>query len=377
MAHFGYWYVPRLRPARASESRLLSELMPADLRLWLPYPHQNLPALAVFFDDPSAMVLAGMRLGGFEIEQLPTLGSFGIPPSTELLVASDVAIRRPYAAVRPFTTIRLGAKASGRLASNPWLSGGVVDTGSESVRVEWDRGNWLLSRTEDSSPRAENGSEAVVGSSGASLARLEVLTSELPLPPGGYQFLRRGLGFSIVSDVSFQPPSVAPLVELGELALLQLEAEDSVELRLLFNGALRKGDLPSAAVFAIDLETAFDGLPGGKLLGRIDNLPSAALAEGVLIASDRRGFEQAMASRDSWMELIRHAEKTRTSGVWVRLAHAREITGDLADLLEDVPLISPREARRWRDVNTILKGLRAFQTVSGWWDAAGGELRLE
>lgn len=181
VAHVVYWYVPRERAAAprwepaggslpaaggngdATEPLQLLAGGAYDVCLWLPYPHQNLGALAAAAGDLQDVIGAGARLtadvagvaGGTaagaadagrktpprrsqEPEELPTFGPFEVPPASELVACSDLAGGRLRVVARIYPALAVVAKLAGRLAGNPWLAGGTAG----STRIAWSGRVW-------------------------------------------------------------------------------------------------------------------------------------------------------------------------------------------------------------------------------------------
>jgi hypothetical protein len=172
------------------------------------------------------------------------------------------------------------------------------------------------------------------------------------------------------------------LSTVDELAVFRVNGESTGEMLLVFDGALRRGELPSAAVVSTDRSAAVAALPGSRLLGSLGDLPTRDLedrgGEGtVIVATDSRGLELALAGQSAWEPLWDAAQRQRASGFWVDLQRAESIAADTADLFEDVPLVPRREARRWRDIHTVVRGFRAFRVAHTWWTPEAGALTVE
>src|SRR6185436_16356134 len=119
-AHVRYWYLPRERsasPAAGSAAAAWSGA-PLPLRVWIPYPHQN---LAVLRRAAPAGLGSLLRLFGVKIPQLPRFGPFDVPPSSAIAVASDSRGEHFIALAEVYPAVALVARAAGRVAANPWL----------------------------------------------------------------------------------------------------------------------------------------------------------------------------------------------------------------------------------------------------------------
>ena len=175
-AHIVYWYVPRERavvprlgagggavaaPAGGSAGGASGggageplQVLAAgayDVCLWVPYPHQNLGALAAAIGDLQDVVGAAARLSSGEAgeasaprprepEEAPTFGPFEVPPASEMVACSDLAGGRLRVVARIYPALAVVAKLAGRVAGNPWLAGGVAG----STRIAWQGRLWTV-----------------------------------------------------------------------------------------------------------------------------------------------------------------------------------------------------------------------------------------
>jgi len=172
-AHVAYWYWPRERavaprlgregggaapaetggPAGGAAGEPLQVLAAGayDVCVWIPYPHQNLGALAEAIGDLQDVIGAAARLssgeGGEasaprprEPEEAPTFGPFEVPPASELVACSDLAGGRLRVVARIYPALAVVAKLAGRVAGNPWLAGGAAG----STRIAWDGRLWSV-----------------------------------------------------------------------------------------------------------------------------------------------------------------------------------------------------------------------------------------
>ncbi len=388
ISHLGYWYLPRMRPVSAAESLLLTEIEAVDLAVWVPYPHQNLTGLASFVDEPAKFAAALVRLAGGEAtdRQLSeALGGWGFPPASELVatvVQGPSGETEGALGLRPYPSVRWVARAAGGLAGNPWLSGGEL---SQRLRTEWrGTGWWLRSGPPANQMAPENLAEkSVTAQAEPSLARIAVGRTSPGWPAGVWDLRVRGASVRLqaLSDSRQQLEESSGLVawsELRETEDLVLAALDPAGwLLLVFDGALGRGDLPSAVVVAPERALALEILPASRLLGRPEDVPSERGSWGEMVSTDRGGVRRALAAEEAWAATLSRARQEGAGALWIDLRRARAWSGALADLLEDVPLIPPREGRRWRDLETVFRGLARFDSVRGWWSPTEGEIRLE
>ncbi len=188
-AHLRFWYGPRERPAAPAAGEAATAVFtasPLPFRLWIPYPHQNLAQLR---RRGPAGVMATLRLLGVELPRLPRFGPFEVPPSAAIAVASDARGERFLAVAQVYPSISGIARAAGRVAGNPWLAGGEVESGGRRLRVGWAKGNVWWVTTEDAADL-----EAALASTGsvpegfpAGLAWLRAARDLGPLPAGDYR----------------------------------------------------------------------------------------------------------------------------------------------------------------------------------------------
>ena len=132
-----YQYAPRERPAMPDQDGLPARLLASrafETCFWVPYPHQNVGALARAVEDWPAWLAALARTADLPPPDLPSFGPFAVPPSSEVTACSDSGGDRLLVAAEVYPSIALIAKLAGRLAGNPWLSGGVVERGGRRAR---------------------------------------------------------------------------------------------------------------------------------------------------------------------------------------------------------------------------------------------------
>jgi hypothetical protein len=193
--------------------------------VWVPYPHQNLGALAAAIGDLQDVVGAAARLssgeGGEgsaprprEPEEAPTFGPFEVPPASEMVACSDLAGGRLRVVARIYPTLAVVAKLAGRVAGNPWLAGGVAG----STRIAWQGRLWTVTAGPEA-PRPPAAPPANAAAAPTIVASADVapaaIAPELPeslavvhwtgvrpeIPPGYYALTRSGsdLALSLVA----------------------------------------------------------------------------------------------------------------------------------------------------------------------------------
>jgi hypothetical protein len=242
-AHVAYWYWPRERavaprlgregggaapaetggPAGGAAGEPLQVLAAGayDVCVWIPYPHQNLGALAEAIGDLQDVIGAAARLssgeGGEasaprprEPEEAPTFGPFEVPPASELVACSDLAGGRLRVVARIYPALAVVAKLAGRVAGNPWLAGGAAG----STRIAWDGRLWSVvagpeaRRAPEGAPASAAAAPAPPEAAGAaapelpeSLAVVHWTGARAEIPPGYYALTRSGsdLALSLVA----------------------------------------------------------------------------------------------------------------------------------------------------------------------------------
>lgn len=243
-AHVVYWYVPRERAVvprltagggaaaaevggSAGEPLRVLAAGDYDVCVWVPYPHQNLGALAEAIGDLQDVVGAAARLSSGEAgeasaprprepEEAPTFGPFEVPPASEMVACSDLAGGRLRVVARIYPALAAVAKLAGRVAGNPWLAGGAAG----STRIAWQGRLWTVTAGPEV-PRPPEGPrppavppataaaapanrEAVVGAAPELPESLAVVhwTGARPEIPAGYYALTRSgsdLALSLVA----------------------------------------------------------------------------------------------------------------------------------------------------------------------------------
>ncbi len=379
VGHWAYWYRSRSHEMAPAASRLLRERGELPVRLWIPYPHQNLGALGRAVGRPREVLEAAARLAGLPEPTLPQLGGFGIPASRELLVAASADGRQVVAAIRLYPLSAALARLAGVVARNPWLAGGVVKVRGEPARVSWDGLTWRV-RSDgvaggEIASRQDNGG----GDDRPALALLELAQAAPPLPAGRYP-LRREAGDLVVrlgAPVA-EPPSGGPP---PRVILVWAERRASrAEALLLMEGG-REGllaSLPAAAAWA-QPDGALRVLPGGSILRQLTDLRARPFGGGELAATERTAAARAEELAPVWLPLARGESRPPLAlGAWLAIEPAAEQAERLHQLLGEIPILGAAEAQRWGDVATVLRAARGYRTLSCWLaeDGAGGELRL-
>jgi len=380
-AHVLYWYAPRERAASPAPEGLPARMLAAtgyEACFWIPYPHQNLAALARALGDWEGYVAAASRLAGLPPPSLPGFGPFSVPPASEIAACSDASGRRVLVAAEIYPAIAVIAKAAGRLADNPWLAGGEVPGREQPTRVAWRGHEWTVSLGGEAPP-ADPPPQVPAGPPALSLLRLSrpISGSFTDLPAGTYR-LERSLERSKAGDLelalagsaeSLPNPVATALPPESRPALLAAagatEKEAAAALALFPAAAGGDLELPGAATFH---PAAVPGrgrwsLPGGGLAGLLTrSLPRGNAAGWSIVAFDAASLARAEAlapglARIAPPEVSPASASRLRLGLWIEPAAALDLVTSVRKLLEKVPLVGQREAERWRDGETLLTPL--------------------
>ncbi len=153
IGHVYYWYWPRSRPAQPRSTSQVAGLVlretGPDIRLWVPYPHQNLGAFERHLGGLDAVGVAMEDLLGTAPLELPSFGPFRLPPAREMAIATDKEGRGLVAVARVYPMAAKLFRVAGWLASNPWMAGGELTLGGRRVRVAWQGDLWMATTEEE------------------------------------------------------------------------------------------------------------------------------------------------------------------------------------------------------------------------------------
>lgn len=372
--HLWYWYWPRQRPGTPDPSDLPARLFaagPFDACFWIPFPHQNLGALAAAVGDWPGFLAAMARLGELPPPDLPSFGPFAVPPSREAVVCSDLEGGRLVVAARVYPALGFVARTAGRLAGNPWLAGGEIADPERPARVEWRDGLWTVAFA----GAGLDDPGLIPEPLPAALAAIRLERRFSRFPVGAYLLRRDERGLEL--GLHGQPPPRRPSPDFGaEPRPALLAATESAELA--------RSDAPTAvAIFATAPEPLAPlGLPGAAVFfergGARWDLPGEGLfglLQGALPKGNAGGWRIVALDGDS----LRRAERLAPGlgkavgagspdrlllGLWVRPAEARELTARLRGRLEKVPLTGRRQVRRLRDWEIVLAPLARCDELS-------------
>ncbi len=372
VAHWQYWYAPHARAGRPTAGGPAGSLCATagyDACLWLAYPHQNLGALAAAVGDLDAYLAAAGRQGGFTPPAVFSFGPFAAPPAREMALAVDRDGKRFAAVAQLYPTMALVSRLAGWVAGNPWLAGGEVRVGAEPARVRWQGRTWRLESLAAQPPAGEG-----VPAQGEALARLWLRQGLGAVPPGEYQLSETAGGLAVRGEASWAPEEAFQPLALEDLAALGLDLRAGGRAAALFAG--EKLAVPRAAVLFRDAAKRWR-LPGESLLtlgGR--KMPAGEAGGWGYVTYERSTLERAAPLAARLGALSATADQPLAYGLWLQPQEAHATARQIAEILEQIPLLGEKEARRFRDYATLLAPLAAFRRCAVATGSQPGELRL-
>ncbi len=369
--HVWYHYLPRLRPAVPDPQDLPGRLLASgafDSCFWIPYPHQNLGIFAAHLPDGEAFVGAAARLAGVAAPELPGFGPFAVPPASEITACSERDGHGFVVAARIYPAVSWVAKAAGRLAGNPWLSGGTVEEEKRTVRVAWQGSLWTVATGDlPALPPATPAPPATPGL--PALAAVALRTPVSVFPAGTYRLRLSAGGATLALDGS--PPAPPELaVPAGAQPILFAAAAPSAKasaaaFALFPNVVSGSLQLPGAAAFYPPGGRQRWSLPAQNLMDLVTGrLPRGNAGGWAVVALDAASLAEAEALAPGLAQLVPPgiadpgaALRTLRLGLWVDPPRALAIVHRLRSALEAVPFLDPEQVRRWRDAETVLTPL--------------------
>jgi hypothetical protein len=391
-----YW--PRERPAAPDPNGLPTRLMASgayEACFWLPYPHQNIGALSELVDDGRDWLDAAARVAEVPPPVLPAFGPFAVPPSSEVVVCSDLDGDRFFVAAQVYPLLGGVAKLAGTVADNPWLSGGDIreakGTGDAVVErvlhVAWNGGVWTVSSGD--APPADSSAvrKPLLHPRSLGIVRLEREISSFAA--GDYLLRRRDGDLELVRDSSEPMAEVAdptvgespPPVLLAVAGASWPDAEPrplppaAFALYEVGEGEGAKfgpfGSLPGAAVFHPPGSKRWS-LPGEGLTGLLAGaLPKGEIAGWQIAAMDGESLNRAerlapklaaLAPPDVTTDLNRDGRLVL--GLWLEPRESLLLVRRIRTFLEKIPLVDRRQVRRWRDWETLLAPVTPCEQVT-------------
>lgn len=391
LVHVYYWYWPRERAARLDPESVAGKALRTggyDICSWVPFPHQNIGAFAGTLPNGQKFFAAAARLAGARAPKVPSFGPFAIPPAKEVVACSDRQGSRFYFAAKVYPSVRIVARLAGRVAGNPWLSGGAVRqamSNSAELRervfqVAWEDGYWTVrtGAARDVAPDPE--APAPSFPEGLGLARLK-----RPLPPfpaGDYLLRRAATGIELRLSGGAEPPPLPDEVVKEDPVFLALggpEWPDGAERPLppaaflLYDieGGLRLGPLglmPGAALFHPVGRPRWSLPTGGLGKMLLDSLPKGRAEGWQLVAFDDKSLDRAEALAPALAAFVPpdggEAAGGLTLGLWIRPKPALKLVRQIRQGLEKVPLVSDEEIEPWQDGEILLDAFESYRHLS-------------
>ena len=375
LGHFYFWYWPRFRPAAPSPTSEIVGLVMGetglDVRVWIPYPHQNLGALERRLDGLDSILVALGRLLGSAPLGLPSFGPFQVPPAREMAVATDFSGQEFVAAARVYPVAAWLFRAAGWLAGNPWMAGGELTLRGRLVRVKW-QGNiwWAATDASEGHPREV---DLAVGECSA-LLRLSRRLG--PVPSGLFRFDASGNRLLLTSDLVAQSetqrpkhPLQTPGVALSWARITTAaEAARSIQSWIVLSATeFDRGGLPPVMVLQAGGSETLE-LPGERFLKAL----GAQVFRESRGAWEWRAYDQESLALGGGLiaplEALSAMVETETevSMGFVDLNEARESVLEVGRALQQVPVIGEAEARTWLAMARLLEGLTDYSTASIW-----------
>jgi hypothetical protein len=393
--HLVYWYAPRERAAAPEPGGLPARLLDSgayDACFWIPYPHQNLGKLRGAIGDGAAWVGAVARIADLPPPVLPAFGPFTVPPSEEIAGCSDLSGKRFLIVAKVYPTLAAVSRLSGKVADNPWLSGGEVrevsgpepgedaEPSEKVLTVAWREGYWTV-RTGEAPDLAPSDRTAAARPESLGLFRLLRDVSQFPV--GDYRLRREGEDLVLALDGDHPPPprepdlprKAAPVLlavagpawPASEARPLPPAAFALFELDEASRGARISslGSLPGAAVFnAPDGEPRW-GLPAQGIAGLVSkSLPRGNAAGWKINAVDAESLHRAKLLAPRLARLTSpHLDGGSGDGgrlvlgLWAQPRPALQVVADVRTILQGLPLVSRNQIRRWKDWETLLRPL--------------------
>lgn len=395
--HYLYWYAPRERAAAPEAGGLPSRLLGSgayDACFWAPYPHQNLAQLQGAIDNGPAWVAAVARVADVPAPVVPAFGPFTVPPASELAGCSDLDGDRFLIVTKVYPSLAAIARLSGRLAENPWLSGGEVtnvrNDGPVPVQrkltIAWREGYWTVSAGGELPDLAARDAPSATFPEGLAVFRL--LRGPSEFPTGNYRLRREGEDLVLALDRDGPEPPRPDLPRRVQPVLLAVAGPSwpAAEPKPLPPAAFALfdldeesrgarisslGSLPGAAVFNAPGEQRW-GLPTQGIAGLVTKgLPKGGAAGWRIVAVDETSLRQAKILAPRLTALTDPEGEDAGGrlgaggrlilGLWAQPRPAVKIVSEIRKVLEGIPLVAQSQVRRWRDWETLLRPLAVCQ----------------
>ena len=357
VSHAYYWYAPRARvgsPAvEAPTSQLFFGARDLPLRVWIPFPHQNLAALEHAIGDLEGLSEVSSYLMSQDLAALPSFGPFRMPPARDLVLAGSADGSRIVVGATVYPVVAGLARLAGRLAGNAWLAGGPVELHGKTVEVEWRDGMWIATQGEG----AELQTLPVPDLEPThSLLRLE--QSLGPVPEGLYRVDVEARGWRIVSaePEAMRASDARPRAKLpSELAVVaasigsQSPPNAVIETFVLLSDVGGAGEQIARSVVTHRGVGERWQLPGERLLSGLGFEVSEGTQDGWSLAGyDEAAVDAVAGQLSSLSELLESVDEAPLNlGIWLDLAAAQGALDGVVDTLTALPLPATEQIRLW------------------------------
>lgn len=373
--HAFYWYWPRTRASLPNPSSQVAGLVLGhegpEIRMWIPFPHQNLGTLEDRLGDLDSIGRAVQDLvTASQPFDLPSFGPFRVPPATEMSVASGRGGKDFVAMVRVYPVAAWLFRIAGLLADNPWMAGGELVLGGRTVEVEWQGTLWIA-KTEQQNFGASVGSTDV----GESLMLLRLGTIPGPVPSGLYRLISEDSRMVLTSNLSggaFSPPGIDHLlfenIALSWTHLESLGDSRGIQSLVAMAGHPEKPtDLPSL-MLAETAGTQAWQLPGERVLEVVGaQVFSRSLGSWHLRSYDPESLQQGPEVVAGLEAFARQAAGADDLSVgYIELGRAFEIIVGVAEAIHRVPVLGESESRRWLALAHLLEDVTGISGVFLW-----------
>lgn len=366
VTHWMIAYRPRERP-RAPRADTPTGRIFADselpYRVWLPYPHQNLAELERALGDVEQFLRAVAELTGRPMPRLPRFGAARVPPSSQLVLATDESGERFIAAADVYPLPGLLSRWAGRLANNPLLSGGRTEIDGRPVEAAWVEGSWVVATDGVAAPSAADEAPRI----DSALAWVSLAAPRGRLPAGRYSLERdeddlvlRGGDASTLEELERAASRAVPVPLLAVETFGSRRGREARALGLV-PGVESIGGLPGA--LAVHSGSRRWRLPGERVLDLIGDGVRRETVGGWKVAGlDHESLARGSAVVDFAGALAEHPPLS--VAVWIEVREARRLVVQVVEALEAIPVIGEREARRWRAAAEVLRPFARYERLT-------------
>jgi hypothetical protein len=307
-------------------------------------------------------------LAGLDVFKVPTFGPFRVPPSREILLATDEDRDRILMVARMYPLVRWVLRSAGWVAGNPWLAGGEIQLGDRDIQVRWVSGDWIASSV-------DLGLDVIARDSVDSNVFAAFRTTDaIGVVPDGLYALQLGQNrLSISSVINRFPPNMADsnLLDSTGAALISAHFSPSGTrdganaLALLARAGGGADQVPGAVVVHRGAEKRWD-LPGERLLAIASIRPVSVAWEGWSVwAYDDTSLSQGadLIPVIETMQQSARAEGISSAGE-IDLGQARVAVQLIDRVISAIPLVGRSEARQWARASSVLDLLSEYSKLS-------------